>query len=67
MKYEIKGETMPVVICEVDAGETVVCESGSMSWMTPNMEMQTSEKRSRNDCVRLIVPRENHSCGNHPL
>lgn len=42
MKYEIKGETMPVVICEVDAGETVVCESGSMSWMTPNMEMQTS-------------------------
>ena len=42
MKYEIKGQTMPVVICEVDAGETVVCESGSMSWMTPNMEMQTS-------------------------
>ena len=41
MKYEIKGETMPVVICEVDAGETVVCESGSMSWMTPNMEMRT--------------------------
>ena len=31
MKYEIKGEPMPVVICELDAGETVICESGAMS------------------------------------
>ena len=42
MKYQIKGESLPVVICEVDSGETVVCESGAMSWMSPNMEMQTS-------------------------
>ena len=42
MKYEIQGEPMPVVICQVDSGETVICESGAMSWMSPNMEMQTS-------------------------
>lgn len=42
MKYQIKGETMPVVVCELEGGETVICEAGAMSWMTPNMEMQTS-------------------------
>ena len=42
MKYQIKGEPMPVVICQLEQGETVTCESGAMSWMTPNMEMQTS-------------------------
>ena len=42
MRYEIKGEPLPVVICNVDANETLISESGAMSWMTPNMEMQTS-------------------------
>ncbi len=42
MKYEIKGEPMPVVICELDAGEKMITEGGSMSWMTPNMQMDTS-------------------------
>ena len=42
MKYQIKGEPMPVVICQLESGESVTCESGAMSWMTPNMEMQTS-------------------------
>ena len=42
MKYQIKGEPMPVVICQLDRGETVTCEAGAMSWMTPTMEMQTS-------------------------
>lgn len=42
MKYQISGETMPVVICNLEDGESVICESGAMSWKTPNMEMQTS-------------------------
>jgi uncharacterized protein (TIGR00266 family) len=42
MKYQIAGEPMPVVLCDVDAGETLITERGSMSWMTPNMQMQTS-------------------------
>lgn len=41
MNYQIYGEPMPVVICNVNPGEAILCESGAMSWMTPNMEMQT--------------------------
>ena len=42
MKYEIQGGNLPVVICELENGESMVTESGSMSWMSPNMEMQTT-------------------------
>ena len=42
MKYNIQGEPMPVVICELDAGESMITERGSMVWMSPNMEMETS-------------------------
>ena len=42
MNYEIKGEPMPVVICNLNAGETMITEKGSMVWMSSNMEMQTS-------------------------
>lgn len=33
---------MPVVICNVDAGETLITERGSMSWMTANMKLETT-------------------------
>ena len=42
MQYEIQGEPMPVAICRVAPNETLICESGAMSWMSPNMEMETS-------------------------
>lgn len=42
MRYEIKGETLPVVICYLEAGEKMITERGSMSWMSPNMQMETS-------------------------
>lgn len=42
MKYEILGEPLPVVTCFVNAGETLITERGSMSWMSPNMKMETS-------------------------
>lgn len=42
MRYEIKGEPMPVVIVYLDAGESIMCQKGGMSWMTPNMTMSTS-------------------------
>ena len=41
MQYNIHGENMPVVICSLDDGESMICEAGAMSWMTPNMEMET--------------------------
>jgi len=42
MKYEIKGTPLPVAICSLDAGETMITEKGSMSWMSPNMKMETT-------------------------
>lgn len=41
MKYEIRGEPMPVVICNLNAGESMITERGSMVWMSPNMKMET--------------------------
>ena len=42
MRYEIIGEPMPVVICKLQNGEALNCESGAMSWMSSNMRMETS-------------------------
>lgn len=42
MKYEIRGETLPVVICHLEAGEKMITEGGAMSWMSPNMVMETT-------------------------
>ena len=42
MKYEIQGNSLPVVICRLDTNETIVCEAGAMSWMSSNMHMETS-------------------------
>ena len=42
MQYQILGDTLPVVICKLEAGEKMVTERGSMAWMSPNMKMETS-------------------------
>lgn len=42
MRYNIVGEPLSVVICDVNAGESLFTESGSMSWMSPNMKMETT-------------------------
>jgi len=41
MQYEIKGGSFPVVICQLASGEKMITESGSMTWMSPNMKMET--------------------------
>lgn len=42
MQYQIKGDTLPVVICQLEEGERMITERGSMSWMSPNMKMETT-------------------------
>lgn len=41
IKYEIEGGNLPVVICYPEANQTLCSERGSMSWMSPNMQMET--------------------------
>lgn len=42
MRYEIKGESLPVVICYLENGEKMITEGGGMAWMSPNMKMETT-------------------------
>lgn len=42
MRYEIKGTPFPAVVCRLEAGESVCCQKGGMSWMSPNMQMSTN-------------------------
>lgn len=42
MNYQIIGNSLPAVICDLAPGETMITESGSMAWMSPNMKMETS-------------------------
>lgn len=42
MQYEISGGSFPIVTCHLQNGESMITESGSMVWMSPNITMQTS-------------------------
>ena len=42
MKYEIKGNQLPVVIVTLDANETIHTEAGAMSWMSEGIVMKTN-------------------------
>ena len=42
MEYTLEGGTLPVVICRLNSGEAMITERGSMSWMSPNMQMETT-------------------------
>lgn len=42
MKYHIEGGSFPVAICELEPNEAMITEGGGMSWMSPNMQMQTT-------------------------
>ena len=41
-KYEVLGGNLPVVVVELAAGESMITEKGSMSWMSSNMKMETT-------------------------
>jgi uncharacterized protein (TIGR00266 family) len=42
MKYQIEGGNLPVVICYPKVGEVLCTQRGAMSWMSPNMKMETN-------------------------
>ncbi len=42
MKAEIKGGSFPVAIVELDPGQAVQCETGTMAWFNGGVKMQTN-------------------------
>ncbi|MCR4556387.1 MAG: TIGR00266 family protein [Saccharofermentans sp.] len=41
MQYKIIGDNLPAVVISLQPGETIQCESGSMSWMDNCIKMET--------------------------
>ena len=42
IQHQIEGGSLPVVICNLQPGQTICTERGSMCWMSPNMNMETN-------------------------
>ena len=42
MKYKVVGTPLPVLTCYLDPNETIITQSGAMSWMSPNMHMDAT-------------------------
>ncbi|MGM9567993.1 MAG: TIGR00266 family protein [Clostridia bacterium] len=42
MNYEIKGGNFPIVVCNLKKGEKMITEKGSMIWMSPAIQMETT-------------------------
>lgn len=41
MQYKISGSPFPYVTFSLENGESIECQKGAMSWMTPTMKMET--------------------------
>ena len=44
MKYEIKGDSLPVLICKLNAGDEILTQAGGMSWHTEGVSVKTKGK-----------------------
>ncbi len=42
MEAKITGDSLPVVTCKLNKGESMITENGGMSWMTDGLTMETS-------------------------
>ena len=42
METRISGDSLPVVFCTLNKGESVITENGGMSWMSEGLTMNTS-------------------------
>ena len=58
MKYEIQGGNFPVAICNLEPNETMITEGGGMSWMSPNMQMQTTSNGGIGKMLGRMVTKE---------
>ena len=38
MKYKIVGDNLPAVICSLEAGEALMSQAGSMSWISEGIQ-----------------------------
>ncbi len=58
MRYEIQGGNFPVLICTLENGEAMISEGGGMSWMSPNMKMETTSNGGLGKMLGRMMTRE---------
>ena len=57
MKYDIKGGNLPVLEIILDAGEKMISENGAMSWMSPNISLNTTSSAGGNGGLGKMIGR----------
>jgi len=58
MKFDIQGGNFPVLICSLENGEAMISEGGGMSWMSPNMKMETTSNGGIGKMFGRMLTRE---------
>ena len=58
MQYEIQGGNFPVLLCTLEANETMISEGGGMSWMSPNMKMETTSNGGLGKMLGRMMTKE---------
>lgn len=58
MEYEILGGSFPVVECTLNAGESMITQSGSMAWMDQTVKMDTSTNGGLGKVVGRLFTKE---------
>lgn len=44
MQYTIRGDILPILDVQLNAGESLFSEAGGMAWMSPNINMESSTR-----------------------
>ena len=58
MEYNIKGGSFPVVECTLKSGESMITQSGAMSWMDSSITMETSSNGGIGKVVGRLFTKE---------
>lgn len=58
MNYQIQGGSFPVLICSLSDGEAMISEGGGMSWMSPNMKMETTSNGGLGKMLGRMMTKE---------
>lgn len=59
MKFEIEGGSFPAVVCTLQSNESVITQGGGMSWMSPNMRMETTSNGGLGKMLGRMLSNEN--------
>jgi uncharacterized protein (TIGR00266 family) len=54
MKYHIEGDSLPVVICQLDPGEAMISESGGRTWARGNVLTEAKSGGARKALGRMF-------------